>query len=547
MTNPTTTKAWAKLQTLANNPQQDSLHDAFSQDTERGERYQIAHDDLLFNYSRQRINDEIKATLIDLANQCQLGDWTERLFSGDKINHTEGRAVLHTALRDPTTAPIFVDGVDVKPAIAHELKKMSDFVSQVHEGQWLGYTGKPINKVISIGIGGSDLGPKMAYEALKAFHVEHLSVSFVSNLDSADFASILKHTDAETTLFIIASKTFTTQETMRNARTAREWFLRRTSAESDVAKHFVALSTAIELATEFGIDEQNIFEFWDWVGGRYSLWSAIGLPLALGVGMVHFKALLDGAYAMDQHFQNAPYEENIPVLMALLGIWNRNFLDAQTLAIIPYAHLLSIFPAFLQQMDMESNGKSTARNGEMVDYATGPIIWGSTGNNAQHAYFQHLHQGRTLVPIDFIGTINNSFTIPQHQELLFSNMVGQSETMMMGKTDAQARQEHQERGLPESLVPYRVFHGNTPSSLILINHLTPYSLGQLVAMYEHKVFVQGIIWNINSFDQWGVELGKQISGDISQELVSKTRDHSSAATAAIDHFVEHYLDEIKLS
>lgn len=548
MTHVTDRTEWQALVAHAKALKNFHTKQAFADDSQRFAKFHVQCEHLLFDYSKQRITEATMQKLFALAEASELTQWRERLFTGKPINHTEQRAVLHTALRDQSDQPLFVDGVDVKKDIQAVLQKMARFIHQVHSGDWRGYTGKRIDTVVNIGIGGSDLGPKMLYKALQAFHVPQLKVVFVSNLDGADLATELQTINPETTLFTIASKTFTTLETMQNAQSARTWFLRDANDEQHIAKHFVAISTNTASVAEFGIDTANMFTFWDWVGGRYSLWSAIGLPLALGIGMHHFNALCEGAYAMDEHFRHAPMEENIPIIMALLGIWNRNFLHAETLAILPYNHLLELLPDFLQQLDMESNGKCVNRHGEAVDYATGSIVWGATGNNGQHAFFQLLHQSDTLTPIDFIGSVNSAYAIPGHQERLFSNMIAQSEALMCGRTEsevcaaASTEQEH-------AIVPYRVFKGNVPSSMLLFNNITPYNLGILVALYEHKVFAQGVIWDLNSFDQWGVELGKQLAKTILHDLnhehdSSHYHTHDASTTALMAYFKQYFMDTL---
>ncbi len=539
--------AWKNLQQHAEEMSDFHLRDTFANDKHRFDKYTVQFEDFLFDYSKQRITDSTLKKLFDLARESDLESWRERLFAGERINHTEQRAVLHTALRDMSAEPIMLDGENIKLKINHVLKKMEHFVDQVHSGGWLGYTGKMIETVVNIGIGGSDLGPKMLYSGLKAFHTPGITVRFVSNLDGSDLAENLENLNPETTLFIIASKTFTTMETMQNAQSARAWLLRHMNDESAIAHHFVAISTNAESVVTFGIDPDNMFEFWDWVGGRYSLWSAIGLPLALGLGMVHFNALREGAYATDMHFKQAPLEQNIPVLMALTGIWNRNFLGAESLAVLPYEHGLRLLPDFLQQLGMESNGKSVNRYGENIDYATGAIVWGATGNNGQHAFFQLLHQSNTLIPIDFIGSVNSAFAIRGHQQRLFSNMIAQAEALMCGKNEAEVLAEVQ-TDHDRKIAPYRVFKGNVPSNMLLFNNITPYTLGMLVALYEHKVFVQGVIWSLNSFDQWGVELGKQLASSIFDDLLQSTptSSHDASTEGLMQYFRSHSMDSLQV-
>jgi glucose-6-phosphate isomerase len=465
-----------------------------------------------------------------------------RMFSGERINSTEHRAVLHVALRNRSNRPIEVDGRDVMPGINAVLEHMRDFVARVRDGQWRGYTGKVITDVVNIGIGGSDLGPAMVCEALQPFAGDRIGVHFVSNVDATDITETLARVEPDTVLFVIASKTFTTQETMTNADSARRWFLASGASEADIARHFVAVSTNHQAVAGFGIDTANMFEFWDWVGGRYSLWSAIGLPIALYLGMDRFEQLLDGAHAMDEHFHAAPYEENLPVIMAMLGIWYANFFDAGTHAILPYDQYMARFPAYLQQGDMESNGKRVTRAGREVDYATGPIIWGEPGTNGQHAFFQLLHQGTRLVPCDFLAPMRSQNPLGLHHDILIANCFAQTEALMLGKTSAEVRQELQNEGLAEdaitALLPHKVFPGNRPTNTLLFDELDPRTLGMLIALYEHKIFVQGVIWGINSFDQWGVELGKQLAGTILPELRQSgpVDGHDSSTNSLIGHY-----------
>lgn len=541
----TTTDTWKNLEQHAEKMSTFHLRDAFHGDENRFKKYHVQLDNLLFDYSKQRVDSKTMELLLELANNSDLDLWRHKLFTGERINHTENRSVLHTALRDMSSDPIMVEGKDIKSDINAVIDKMRVFIDKVHSGEWLGYTGKPITTIVNIGIGGSDLGPKMLYEALKAYHIPNINVCFVSNLDGADLAAKFQRIDPETTLFTIASKTFTTLETMQNANSARSWFLKHAKDESQIAKHFVAISTNSKRVSEFGIDTNNMFEFWDWVGGRYSLWSAIGLPLALGIGMDHFNALREGAYAADTHFKSAPFEKNIPILMALTGIWNRNFLGAETLAVLPYDHLLSKLPDFLQQLGMESNGKSVDRNGKEIDYATGAIVWGATGNNGQHAFFQLLHQSKTLIPLDFIGSVNSGYSLEGHRQRLFSNMIAQAKALMCGKTEQQVSNEAQ-TDHEKDIVPYRVFDGNVPSNMFLFNHLTPHSMGMLVALYEHKVFVQGVIWNLNSFDQWGVELGKVLANEILDDLQGdKVKNKNDSSTEGLmNYFKSNFMDDL---
>ncbi|MDG1821497.1 MAG: glucose-6-phosphate isomerase, partial [Methylophilaceae bacterium] len=480
----------------------------------------------LFDYSKHRITHESLALLFQLAREAKIEEWRERMFSGEKINITEDRAVLHTALRNRSNTPVYVDGHDVMPAVNAVLAQMRTFSDKVRSGEWTGYTGKRITDIVNIGIGGSDLGPVMVCDALKPYASPDLSVHFVSNIDGAHLMRALEKCNPETTLFIVASKTFTTPETMTNARSARAWFLQSAQDDSHVAKHFVALSTNAQAVTAFGIDGANMFEFWDWVGGRYSLWSAIGLSIALYVGMDHFEALLAGGHEMDNQFRTAPLEQNIPVLMALIGVWYNNFFHADSYAILPYDQGMARFPAYMQQADMESNGKFMCRDGERVHYKTGPVIWGEAGTNGQHAFYQLIHQGTQIIPADFLMPIHSHYTVGsngiEHHKILLANFLAQTQALMLGKTKQEARAELEKQGLSgdalEKLLPHKIFEGNRPTTSILFNQLTPNTLGRLIALYEHKIFVQGMIWDINSYDQWGVEYGKQIASQILPQL-----------------------------
>ncbi len=515
-----------------------SMREQFALDSDRVHHFSLKSGDLLLDYSKNRITKETVEKLLALAESVNMSDWTERMFSGEAINNTEGRAVLHTALRNRGNAPVMVDGEDVMPAINAVLLQMKTFCNQVHSGEWLGYTGKKITDIVNIGIGGSDLGPAMICDALEPYGIEGIGVHFVSNVDGTDLSTTLEKLNQETTLFVVASKTFTTQETLTNAQSARAWFL-KTAKQVDVAKHFVAVSTNAKAVTEFGIDTANMFEIWDWVGGRYSLWSAIGLPIALYVGMDNFERLLDGGHEMDNHFRNQPLAENIPVIMGLLGVWYINFFGAQTHAIVPYDHSLARFPSHMQQLDMESNGKVTNREGDRISYKTGPVIWGTPGTNGQHAYFQLIHQGTQLIPVDFVLPVNSHYPECDHQSILLANGLAQSEALMKGKNAEEVRLELADEGYEgkalEALLPHKVFPGNRPSNTLICPKLTPEMLGQLVALYEHKVFVQGVIWNINSFDQWGVELGKQLAKAIVPDLQdgADISSHDSSTTNLI--------------
>ena len=524
----TTLPVWQALCRHQKTIAASSMRDLFAQDTNRFDKFSFQLDDILFDFSKHRINDETLPLLLQLAREAQLENWRDRMFTGEKINTTENRAVLHTALRNRSNRPVLVDGVDVMPEVNAVLAQMRDFSEKVRAGAWLGYTGKRITDVVNIGIGGSDLGPVMVCDALKPYASADLAVHFVSNIDGAHLMRALEKCQPETTLFIVASKTFTTQETMTNAISARTWFLNKAQDNAHVAKHFVALSTNAKAVTDFGIDQANMFAFWDWVGGRYSLWSAIGLSIALYVGMDHFEALLSGAHEMDQHFQTAPLEENMPVIMALIGIWYNNFFDVATHAILPYDQGMSRFPAYLQQADMESNGKFICRDGKRIQYKTGPVIWGEAGTNGQHAFYQLIHQGTQVVPCDFLMPVHSHYAIGKHgyahHKILLANFLAQTQALMLGKTPDEARLELQEQGLTgtelENLLPHKVFEGNRPSTSILFDKLTPNTLGKLIALYEHKIFVQGMIWDINSYDQWGVEYGKQIAQEILPLLTS---------------------------
>ncbi len=498
------------------------MRDLFAQDPQRFDRLSLRFNDILLDYSKNLVTGETLSLLFGLAEQAGLSVWIERMFAGERINSTEDRAVLHVALRNRSNRPIRVNGEDVMPAVNAVLDKMRSFSNAVRSGAWKGYTGKPITDVVNIGIGGSDLGPLMVTEALKPYTRRDLGVHFVSNVDGTHIAETLRACSPETTLFIVASKTFTTQETLTNARTAKDWLLEAAGDEQAVARHFVALSTNTEEVAKFGIDTRHMFEFWDWVGGRYSLWSAIGLSIAIAIGMENFEALLEGAHAMDEHFRTESLEKNLPAVMGLIGLWYNNFFGAQTLAILPYDQYMNRFAAYFQQGDMESNGKRVTRDGEAVDYSTGPVIWGEPGTNGQHAFYQLIHQGTRLIPCDFLAPIEPQNPIGPHHAILMSNFFAQTEALMKGKTEEEARAELQGSGLSgealERLLPHKVFPGNKPTNSILFQKLTPRTLGTLIALYEHKIFVQGILWNINSFDQWGVELGKQLAKAILPEL-----------------------------
>ena len=539
---PTTTLAWKELEMHAHEMQGRHMKDLFAQDPDRFENFSQTFEDLLLDYSKNIITQETLDVLYRLAEECGVKEATEKMFTGETINGTEGRSVLHVALRNRGQGKIMVDGEDVMPAVHDTLTRMRQFTDKVITGHHTGYTGKPLTQVVNIGIGGSDLGPVMVTEALKPYWIDGREVYFVSNIDGTHLAEVLKKVDPETTLFLVASKTFTTQETMTNARSAREWFYARGGAEQDVAKHFAALSTNIDGAQEFGIDKDNIFGFWDWVGGRYSLSSSIGMSIALTVGFERFVELLDGLYSMDEHFRHAPLEENLPAKLALIGVWYTNFFGAETEAILPYDQYLHRFPAYFQQGNMESNGKSVDRNGNPVDYETGPIIWGEPGTNGQHAFYQLIHQGTRLIPCDFIAPAQSHNPLGDHHAILLSNFFAQTEALMNGKTAQQVTAELKKEGKSDAeiaeLVPFKVFDGNRPTNSILARKITPYVLGQLIALYEHKIFVQGVIWNIYSFDQWGVELGKQLAKAILPELGddAAVNTHDSSTNGLINRY-----------
>lgn len=522
---PSQTKAWKQLGEHFQKNQSLSMKTLFSEDQQRFDRMSLLLNDILFDYSKNIATGETMSLLLDLAKECKLNDAIEAMFSGEQINVTEDRAVLHTALRNFGSHQVMVDGQDVKPMVEKVKSQMKAFCHDVHSGNWKGFTGKRIKHIVNIGIGGSDLGPVMVTEALKPYWVEGIEVHFVSNVDGTHIAEILKKVDVETTLFLIASKTFTTQETMTNAFTARNWFLEKARDEAFVAKHFVALSTNEKEVVKFGIASENMFEFWDWVGGRYSLWSAIGLSIALTVGYDHFEDLLKGAYIADDHFRTTPFQENIPVIMAMLGVWYVNFFGAQTEAILPYDQYMHRFAAYFQQGNMESNGKFIDRNGNRVSYKTGPIVWGEPGTNGQHAFYQLIHQGTHLIPCDFIAPAISHNPIGDHHVKLISNFIAQTESLLNGKTKEEVEQELDVTNKPEmaSLVPFQVFEGNRPTNSFLVKQITPSTLGTLIALYEHKIFVQGIIWNVFSFDQWGVQLGKKLASAILAEITDQKK------------------------
>lgn len=518
------------------------MRDMFATDEKRFEKFSLLHNDILLDYSKNRITQETMDLLIGMARDAGLEDWVEKMFSGEKINHTENRAVLHTALRNRSDKPVMLDGNDVMPEVRAEWQRVKALAEAVRTRQWRGVTGQPITDVVNLGIGGSSLGPEMVTSALRPYGIHDMNFHFVSNVDENHITGTLKTLKPETTLFIISSKTFTTQETMLNAETARSWFLRRTEDEESISKHFVAVTSNQDAAKAFGIDEKNIFLMWDWVGGRYSLWSSIGLPIIISIGAEHFEDLLEGAYGMDQHFRHQPLEKNMPVIMALLGIWYNNFFDSQAHAVLPYDQHLHRLPAYLQQADMESNGKYVDRQGNEVSLTTGPIIFGEIGIAAQHAFYQLLHQGTKFIPADFLAPIKDYHTIKRHHRVLMSNVFAQTEALMKGKNADEARVELEAAGLSgdalDQLLPYKIFPGNKPTNTILFNILDPKTLGALIALYEHKIFVQGVIWNINSFDQWGVELGKQLAKSIQGELedADSVESHDSSTNGLINYY-----------
>jgi len=534
----TSTASYQALAAHAVDARQWQMRQLFADNDQRFPQLTVDAAGLFLDYSKNRLDADTIARLIDLARERGVETQRDAMLRGDKINLTEHRAVLHTALRLPRGKSLVVDGRDVVPDVHAVLDQVRDFTDKVRSGAWLGYSGKPITDIVNIGIGGSDLGPKMAVLALRSFAHPRLKMHFVSNVDGHDMDAALAQVNPETTLFIIASKTFTTAETMLNANTARTWFL-QSATEADLARHFVAVSTNLESVQAFGIDPANMFPFWDWVGGRYSVWSAIGLPVALAVGFGYFSDFLAGAHAMDEHFRVAPLEQNMPVLLAMVGFWNREFLDAGSLSIAPYHQDLNRFPAYLQQLDMESNGKRVTRGGAAVDTATCPVVWGECGTNAQHAYFQLLHQGTDITPIDFIAALRATHDLPGHHDALLANCFAQSEAFMTGKTGDEVRADLTAQNLSataiEELVPHKTFPGNRPSNTILMDQLTPLTLGALIALYEHKTFVQGVIWDVNSFDQWGVELGKVLAKNIQAELQGEVKPerHDSSTNGLI--------------
>jgi glucose-6-phosphate isomerase len=539
--NPSQTEAWQKIQSHFEKMQATSMKDLFASDAKRAEKFHMQWNDFLVDYSKNIVNQETLDLLLNLANEVDLKQAISSYFQGDTINQTENRAVLHTALRAKESANVLVDGVNVMPEVYSFKNKIKNFSNEVISGNKKGFTGKTFTDIVNIGIGGSDLGPAMIVEALQ-FYKNHLNVHFVSNVDGDHVNEVIKKLNPETTLFVVVSKTFTTQETLSNAETIRSWFL-QSASQVDVAKHFVAVSTNIQKVTEFGINPDNVFPMWDWVGGRFSLWSAVGLSVSLAVGFDNFDKLLKGANEMDEHFKNESFDKNIPVVLALLSIWYNNFFGAESEALIPYTQYLQMLAPYLQQGIMESNGKSIGRDGKPVNYQTGTIIWGEPGTNSQHAFFQLIHQGTKLIPTDFIGFKQSLYGNKDHHDKLMSNFFAQTEALLMGKTEAQVKAEFEKQGISSEkadfLLPFKVFSGNKPTNTILINKLTPESLGALVAMYEHKIFVQGIIWNIFSYDQWGVELGKQLANSILDEIATKeVKNHDSSTSFLLKAYLE---------
>lgn len=548
--NPTNTQAWLLLRKhYEDEMSRRHMRDMFAAEPDRFERFSIQFGEILFDYSKNIINQKTLQLLLQLADDCELKTAIHDMFVGIKINETENRAVLHTALRNFSGDPILVDGKDVMPLVQKELNHMSAFCEKVHSGKWKGYTGKKIKHIVNIGIGGSDLGPLMVTEALRPYWKEGIQTHFVSNVDGTHIAETFKKINAEETLFLIASKTFTTQETMTNAHTARNWFLQQAKDEKYIAKHFVALSTNEKEVTRFGIDKANMFEFWDWVGGRYSLWSAIGLSIALTIGYDNFEQLLRGAEATDTHFRSEKFEKNIPVIMALVGLWYTNFFGTQTEAILPYDQYMHRFAAYFQQGNMESNGKSIDRNRNPVNYATGPVIWGEPGTNGQHAFYQLIHQGTVLIPCDFIAPAISHNPLGDHHTKLLSNFFAQTEALMNGRSETEAREEFEKEGKSEEVirkyVPFRIFSGNRPTNSFLLKQITPFNLGSLIALYEHKIFVQGVIWNVFSFDQCGVELGKHLANKILPELAGEepVSSHDVSTNGLINAFKEMRLSQ----
>jgi glucose-6-phosphate isomerase len=542
MSTLTDSPAWKALEAHQRQMAGRHIGELFAADPRRFEKLSLHFEELLVDFSKNWITEETLSLLVGLARQAGVEGWIARMFAGERINSTENRAVLHVALRNRSSRPILVDGQDVMPGVRAVLEQMKAFSDAVGDGRWTGFSGKPIRNVVNLGIGGSDLGPLMVTEALEPYWRPSPRVHFVSNVDGAHLGRTLKGLEPETTLFVIASKTFTTQETLANARTAKAWFLRAAGKESAVARHFVAVSTNRDAVAGFGIDPQNMFGFWDWVGGRYSLWSAIGLSIAIAVGMENFEALLDGAHALDEHFRTAPLEANLPVVLGLLGIWYANFFGAPSHAVLPYDQSLHRLPAYLQQLDMESNGKRVQKNGQPVDYTTGPILWGEPGTNGQHAFYQLIHQGTRLIPADFLAPMETHYPLGDHHRLLLANFFAQTEALMRGKSESEVREELKRKGKSpaeiEALAAHKVSPGGRPTTSLLFRKLTPRTLGSLIALYEHKVFVQGVVWNVNSFDQWGVELGKELAQNILPELEApgETTGHDGSTNGLINYY-----------
>ncbi len=538
-------QSWRRLEEHSREMAGRHMRDLFAADPHRFERFSLKVGDIFLDYSKNRITQETLDLLFALLRESEVEQWRERMFRGEKINFTERRAVLHTALRQQTDEPVYVDGHDVIPDIRAVLDRMEDFCNRVRSGEWTGYTGMRITDVVNLGIGGSDLGPKTVTEALKPYAHESIRTHFVSNIDATHIAETLKLLDPATTLFIVASKSFTTEETMTNANTARRWFLEHGGAEADISRHFVAVSTNTEAVRAFGIDTGNMFEFWDWVGGRYSVWSAIGLPVALSVGMDRFRAFLRGGWEMDRHFRTASPEHNMPMILAMIGIWYNNFCGAETHAVMPYDQYLRYLPMHLQQVDMESNGKRITRDGTQVEWHTGPVIWGEAGANGQHSFYQLLHQGTHLISADFILPMQSHNPIGNHHDRLVANCIAQTEALVLGRTADEVRKDMLASGCGEdeiaALLPHKVFPGNFPTNSLLIDKLTPESLGALIALYEHKVFVQGIVWRVNSFDQWGVELGKHLTGRIEAEIArgEPVTSHGQSTNGLINYYLGH--------
>ncbi|MCU7940762.1 MAG: glucose-6-phosphate isomerase [gamma proteobacterium symbiont of Bathyaustriella thionipta] len=535
-------KSWQKLEEHFSSIKNEEMRDMFANDPERFNKYSLMLDDILYDYSKNRINDQTLKLLLELAEEVNLSTWIKKLFKGEPINHTENRAVLHMALRTQSSKPVKLDGVNILPDIHYERERVKQLAEKIRTRQWRGATNQSITDVVNIGIGGSHLGPQMVYEALKPYTLHDINIHYVSNVDANHINDTLVYLNPETTLFIISSKTFTTQDTMVNAQTAKKWYLNKMGSEEFIHRHFCAVTSNIPLAKQFGINEGNIFKMWDWVGGRYSIWSSISLSIVIAIGSDNFEQLLVGADEVDQHFQDAPLEKNIPVIMALLGIWYNNFFASETIAILPYDQHLHRFPAYLQQADMESNGKSVDRHGKQVDYSTGPILFGEIGISAQHAFFQLLHQGTKLVPCDILAPIYNMERNLTHHQALMSNVFAQTEAMMKGRSEKEVTQELKAQGLNaaqiKALLPYKIFPGNRPTSTFIFDTLNPKILGSLIALYEHKIFVQGIIWEINSFDQWGVELGKKLANTILSQLDDddEVTNHDCSTNGLINHY-----------